>query len=145
MSEVSSENTPKKRRHRKPDDLAKKSARNLRHRIKNQRKKNPHAVLFSECRECGASIKPSYKRGFCANDGKCRDAFFKNVQVTRIVPIVQKKSVAEIIRENRLLPSAVSSIEIQKRDLAQIEKVTTIRQIELRRRQLLFAPREVTA
>jgi hypothetical protein len=85
--EVSSENTPKTRRHRHPDDPAKKSARNLRHRIKAQQKNHPHAVLFTLCRECGASIKPSYKRGFCANGGKCRDAFFKKVQVRGFVRI----------------------------------------------------------
>jgi hypothetical protein len=82
----------KKRRQRKPDDPAKKSARNLRHRIKTQQKKTPHAVLFVECRECGASIKPSYKRGFCANDGKCRDAFFKKVQVRGFVRIKHQVS-----------------------------------------------------
>jgi hypothetical protein len=87
MSEVSSENTPKTRRHRDPDDPAKKKARQRRYHLRKEYEASGDAFLFTECRECGASIKPSYKRGFCANDGKCRDAFFKKVQVRGFVRI----------------------------------------------------------
>ena len=41
------------------------------------------AWLFTHCRECGASITPSFRRGFCARatGKKCRTLFFKKVQV----------------------------------------------------------------
>lgn len=48
-----------------------------------------NAWLFTACRECGAPIAPSFKRGFCkGNTGKkCRSKFFKKVQVRGWVPI----------------------------------------------------------
>jgi hypothetical protein len=47
------------------------------------------AYLYTECRYCGAPIKPSYRRGFCpASTGrKCRKEFFKAVQVLGVIAI----------------------------------------------------------
>jgi len=45
------------------------------------------AVLHTRCRECGAPIKPSYLRGFCANGGTCRKAFFKRTHVLRVIAL----------------------------------------------------------
>jgi hypothetical protein len=42
------------------------------------------AWLFTECRECGKSIKASYRRGFCPG-GSCKKAFFEKVQVPQVL------------------------------------------------------------
>jgi len=57
-------------------------------------------TLHKNCRECGAPIKPSCKRGFCANDEKCRKAFFKKVQVAHLIPLDrQSKELSSIFAE----------------------------------------------
>ena len=44
------------------------------------------AFLFTECHECGRSITPSFRRGFCSrNTGRsCHKNFFKKVQVSTV-------------------------------------------------------------
>lgn len=60
----------------------------LRQRRYRQRcwERSGEAWLFVVCRQCGAPIKPSYKRGFCPG-GKCRTEFFELVQVPNVVRI----------------------------------------------------------
>jgi hypothetical protein len=56
------------------------------YRLRQQHKARPFRVFHEACRECGHPIKPSYVRQFCPG-GKCRDAFFKKVQVPTVVAV----------------------------------------------------------
>lgn len=52
-------------------------------RIRRRYEASGEAWLFTQCRECGTSIRPSFCRGFCPG-GKCRKLFSRRVQVPRV-------------------------------------------------------------
>jgi hypothetical protein len=57
-----------------------------RYRLRREFETSGKAPLYTHCRECGAPIKHSYRRGFCLG-GSCKRAFFRKVQVTQVVKI----------------------------------------------------------
>lgn len=52
-------------------------------RIRRRYEATGEAWLYTHCRECGTSIRPSFRRGFCPG-GKCRKLFLRRVQVPRV-------------------------------------------------------------
>jgi hypothetical protein len=73
-----------------------------RYRLRRDYENSGEALLFTECRHCSAPIKPSYKRGFCPG-GACREQFFRDVQVRRVIPITAAMRSAS---ENLLISEA---------------------------------------
>lgn len=63
--------------------------RQRRFRIRRRFESTGEAWLFTHCRECGAPIEPSFRRGFCprATGRKCRKKFFEKVQVPTVVRV----------------------------------------------------------
>ena len=120
--EVCSADTSKNRRHRNPEDPVKKAARQRRHQLRKQAPGN--AVLFVECRECHAPIKPSYDRAFCPG-GECRKAWEDSIrprvtQVKRVIPIQHKESSRSETFVALPHLSRVDPTEIEKRDLEKL-------------------------
>ncbi|MGH9642325.1 MAG: hypothetical protein ACRD3Q_07845 [Terriglobales bacterium] len=91
-----------------------KKRRQRRYRLRKQWKASGLAPLHTCCRECGVAIKPSYHRGFCAKStGRdCREKFFQNVQVQRVVPIYRgDAALSESVLhppESELVPALLS-------------------------------------
>jgi hypothetical protein len=62
--------------------------RQRRYRLRKQYEASGNANLYVVCRECDATIKPSYCRGFCPG-GSCRKRYYTRVQVTCVCRVTR--------------------------------------------------------